>query len=113
VLDRDAVARHDDPLHQQAHEPLPTSKVQAVQSGPQRRREGREILRQPLESPAVHVLRPEFREPSLHRLLGSLQSFPPRLELFDAHRSGLVGIDQPLDLPVQTSLGARRRARSR
>ncbi|XXY21969.1 hypothetical protein WME88_20345 [Sorangium sp. So ce216] len=102
MLDRDMVARYDHPLEQQPDEPLSPLKVQLVQPGSQRRGKGREIRSQPVEPSLVHLLRLDLLAPCVRSLLLGLQPLPPCLELFDRDPTGLEGIDQALDLPLES-----------
>jgi hypothetical protein len=106
AADSDVVACHDDTLDQQPDEALPPCKVQLVQSCPQRRRKGRQVVGQLIEPSSVLVLGRDLLDANAHRALLGIEAIAPRLELLDGYRAGLIGVDQPFDVSLELALGA-------
>jgi hypothetical protein len=104
MLDRYVVAGHDDALDEQLDETLAPREVQIFQPGAQRRGKGLQVVGQPIDVSLMLVLGSKLLTARARRLLRRVQTLAPRLELLHRHRAGLIGVHEPLDLPLEPPL---------
>ncbi|MFY0530023.1 hypothetical protein ACN28I_44935 [Archangium gephyra] len=105
MLDGDVLPQHDDPLDKQADEPLAPGEVERLQAVPDGRGEGLELGPQPLHACTLGVLRLQVFDSRARGLERGLQPLAPHLEFLYFDGALLVGVDEPLNLPLQVPAG--------
>ena len=105
VLDRDVIACHDDAFEQQPDEPLAALKVQLIQPCSEYRGKGGEIVSEPVEPSASHLLCLKLLPPCVRGFLLCFQPLAPCMEFFDLDGAGLVRIDDSIHLGLELACG--------
>src|SRR5512132_2960311 len=105
VLDRDGIACHDAACEQQPNEPLAALKVQLIQPCSECRGKGGEIVSEPVEPSASHLLCLKLLPPCVRGFLLCFQPLAPCMEFFDLDGAGLVRIDESIHLGLELACG--------
>jgi hypothetical protein len=100
VLDGDVFPLHDDPLNEQADEPLAAGEVERLQAVADGCREGRDVGAQPRP---IGLLCLEGLGSCTRGLKRGFQSLAPGLEFVYFDGALLVGVDEAVNLSLQVS----------
>jgi hypothetical protein len=105
MLDGDVLPLHNDPLDEQADEPLAPGEVERLQAVADGCGEGLEVSPQPLQACTPGVLSLQVLDSRTRGLERGLQPLAPDLELIYPEGALLVGVDEPVNLPLEVSAG--------
>jgi|GEM_PF-6564224 len=101
MLDGDVLPLHDDPLNEQADEPLASGEVEPLQAIADGCCEGRDVGGQPLQASPIGMLRLQGLGSCTCGLKRGFQPLAPGLEFVHLNGALLVGINEPVNLCLQ------------